>query len=110
VIVPRWVKSDITKKLESAYEDAEHTLRALSCRYRIGVIADQTAGTEQQLTTLVPVPFVPICLSSKGVGVKKKTQQFVGALFFGARLRRRYSARTRVSSLPGRHAYRPKSY
>ena len=37
------------KELESPYEGAEQTLRALSSRYRIGVIANQPAGTEERL-------------------------------------------------------------
>src|SRR5438132_10991663 len=42
-------KARYDKELESPYEDAEQTLRALSSRYRIGVIANQPAGTEERL-------------------------------------------------------------
>jgi FMN phosphatase YigB (HAD superfamily) len=38
------------KELERPYEDAEHTLCALSTRYKIGVIANQSAGTVERLT------------------------------------------------------------
>src|SRR4051794_19213715 len=39
------------KELESPCEGAEQTLRALSSRYRIGVIANQPAGIEERLTS-----------------------------------------------------------
>jgi FMN phosphatase YigB (HAD superfamily) len=39
------------KELESPYEGAEQTLRALSSRYLIGVIANQSVGTEERLAT-----------------------------------------------------------
>jgi FMN phosphatase YigB (HAD superfamily) len=38
------------KELESPYQDAKQTLRALSSRYRIGVISNQRVGTEERLT------------------------------------------------------------
>ena len=59
------------KELESPYEDAEQTLRALSSRYRIGVIANQTAGTEERLAKWGLMPFISICLSSTEVGLEK---------------------------------------
>ena len=45
------------KGLESLSEGAEQTLRALSSRYRIGVIANQPAGTEERLTKWGLMPF-----------------------------------------------------
>jgi HAD superfamily hydrolase (TIGR01549 family) len=59
------------KELESPYECAEQTLRTLSCRYRIGVIANQPAGTEERLTKWGLTPFISICLSSTEVGLEK---------------------------------------
>jgi HAD superfamily hydrolase (TIGR01549 family) len=59
------------KELESPYGDAEQTLRALSSRYRIGVIANQPAGTEERLTKWGLRPFISICLSSTEVGLEK---------------------------------------
>jgi HAD superfamily hydrolase (TIGR01549 family) len=59
------------KGLESLYEGAEQTLRALSSRYRIGVIANQPAGTEERLTKWGLMPFISICLSSTEVGLEK---------------------------------------
>ena len=59
------------KELESPYECAEQTLRTLSSRYRIGVIANQPAGTEERLTKWRLTPFISICLSSTEVGLEK---------------------------------------
>jgi pyrimidine 5'-nucleotidase len=43
----------------------------LSSRYRIGVIANQSAGTEERLTKWGLMPFILICLSSAEVGLEK---------------------------------------
>ena len=59
------------KELESPYEGAEQTLRTLSSRYQIGVIANQAAGTEERLTKWGLMPFISICLSSTEVGLEK---------------------------------------
>jgi 8-oxo-dGTP diphosphatase/putative hydrolase of the HAD superfamily len=59
------------KELELPYESAEQTLRTLSSRYRIGVIANQSAGTEERLTKWGLMPFILICLSSAEVGLEK---------------------------------------
>jgi HAD superfamily hydrolase (TIGR01549 family) len=59
------------KELEALYEGAEQVLRALSSRYRIGVIANQSAGTEQRLTDWGLMPLISICLSSAELGIEK---------------------------------------
>jgi HAD superfamily hydrolase (TIGR01549 family) len=59
------------KELESPYEGAEQTLRALSSRYLIGVIANQSVGTEERLATWGLMPFISFCLSSTKVGLEK---------------------------------------
>jgi HAD superfamily hydrolase (TIGR01549 family) len=59
------------KELESPYGGAEQTLRTLSQHYRIGVIANQSAGTEERLTRWGLMPFVSICLSSAELGLEK---------------------------------------
>jgi HAD superfamily hydrolase (TIGR01549 family) len=60
-----------SKELETPYEDAEQTLRALSSRYWIGVIANQSVGTEERLAKWGLMPFISICLSSTEVGLEK---------------------------------------
>ena len=59
------------KELEAPYDDTEETLRTLSSRYRIGVIANQSAGSEERLTSWGLMPFVSICLSSAELGLEK---------------------------------------
>jgi phosphoglycolate phosphatase-like HAD superfamily hydrolase len=59
------------KELESPCEGAEETLRKLLSRYRIGVIANQPAGTEERLVKWGLMPFISICLSSTEVGLEK---------------------------------------
>ncbi|MGC1888891.1 MAG: hypothetical protein WA709_22845 [Stellaceae bacterium] len=69
------------KELESPYEGAEQTLRALSSRYRIGVIANQPAGTEERLAKWRLMPFISICLSPRKWVSKNRTRQFFSLLF-----------------------------
>ena len=59
------------KELELPYDGAEQTLRALSARWKIGVIANQSAGTEGRLRQWGLMPFFSICLSSAEVGLEK---------------------------------------
>jgi 8-oxo-dGTP diphosphatase/putative hydrolase of the HAD superfamily len=59
------------KELEVPYESAEQILRMLSSRYRIGVIANQSAGTVERLTKWGLMPFFSICLSSAEIGLEK---------------------------------------
>jgi HAD superfamily hydrolase (TIGR01549 family) len=59
------------KELESPYDGAEEILRTLSSRYRIGIIANQSAGTEERLAKWGLMPFVSICLSSAELGLEK---------------------------------------
>ena len=57
--------------MESPYDGAEQTLRTLSQHYRIGVIANQPAGTAERLANWGLMPFVSICLSSAELGLEK---------------------------------------
>jgi HAD superfamily hydrolase (TIGR01549 family) len=59
------------KELEALYEGAEQALRSLASRYRIGVIANQSAGTEERLTNWGLMPLISVCLSSAEVGLEK---------------------------------------
>ena len=59
------------KELEAPHDGAEEAVRTLSRRYRIGVIANQSAGTEERLTNWGLMPFVSICLSSAELGLAK---------------------------------------
>jgi HAD superfamily hydrolase (TIGR01549 family) len=59
------------KELEALYEGAEQILRTLSSRYRIGVIANQSPGTEGRLTKWGLMPLVSLCLASAELGLEK---------------------------------------
>jgi HAD superfamily hydrolase (TIGR01549 family) len=59
------------KELEAPYDGAEQALRALSSHYRIGVIANQSAGTEERLTKWGLMRLISICLSSAELGIEK---------------------------------------
>jgi FMN phosphatase YigB (HAD superfamily) len=59
------------KELEEPYQGAERILQALSQRYRIGVIANRSGGTEARLTRWGLMPFISICLSSTETGLEK---------------------------------------
>jgi len=64
-------ESRYPKELESPYDGAAQTLRTLSQHYRIGVIANQPAGTAERLARWGLMPFVSICLSSAELALEK---------------------------------------
>ena len=59
------------KELEKPYPDAHGVLSDLSSRYRVGVIANQSAGTEERLQENGLGAFISLCLSSAEIGLKK---------------------------------------
>ena len=59
------------KELEEPYPEAYKLLSRLAPQYRIGVIANQSAGTEVRLKSYGLATFVSLCLSSTEVGLKK---------------------------------------
>lgn len=59
------------KELELPYDRAERTLRSLSQQHRIGVLANQPAGTPERLARWGLMPFISICLSSAELGLEK---------------------------------------
>jgi HAD superfamily hydrolase (TIGR01549 family) len=59
------------KELETPYDGARQILGMLSSRYRIGVIANQSPGTEARLTKWGLMPPVSVCLSSAEIGLEK---------------------------------------
>jgi FMN phosphatase YigB (HAD superfamily) len=62
------------KELERPHDDAPEVLRRLSAHYRIGVIANQSLGTEQRLTDWGMMPFVSLCFASAELGIEKPDQ------------------------------------
>ena len=59
------------KELEKPYDGAAQILRSLSAHYRIGVIANQSLGTEERLTKWGLMPFVEACLASAELSLEK---------------------------------------
>ncbi len=57
--------------LEKPYPDAKHVLDALHKTYRIGIIANQTPGTEDRLKAWGLWQFISLCLPSAEVGISK---------------------------------------
>jgi HAD superfamily hydrolase (TIGR01549 family) len=59
------------REMEFPFDGALETLRSLSARYKIGVIANQTMGSEERLTRWGLMPFVSICIASAEIGIEK---------------------------------------
>jgi len=59
------------KELEEPYPEAYKLLSRLATRYKIGVIANQSAGTEARLKSYGLDYFISLCISSTEVGLKK---------------------------------------
>jgi HAD superfamily hydrolase (TIGR01549 family) len=59
------------KELEEPYPEARVLLASLAPHYHIGVIANQSPGTEARLESYGLTPFISLCLSSSEVGLAK---------------------------------------
>ena len=59
------------KDLERPYPEAVQVLSALSSRYRIGIIANQSAGTEARLERWGLLRFISLVIASAEVGLTK---------------------------------------
>jgi HAD superfamily hydrolase (TIGR01549 family) len=59
------------KAMEVPYEGVIESLRLLSSQYKIGVIANQSPGSEERLTRWGLIPFISVCVASAEVGVEK---------------------------------------
>jgi HAD superfamily hydrolase (TIGR01549 family) len=59
------------REMEVPYDGAIETLRLLSSRYQIGVIANQSPGSEGRLTRWGLLPFISVCVTSAEVGLEK---------------------------------------
>ena len=57
------------KELEEPIPEAVDLLSTLSKKYQIGVIADQSAGTEARLNQYGLDPFISLCFSSAEIGL-----------------------------------------
>jgi HAD superfamily hydrolase (TIGR01549 family) len=77
-------ESRYPKELEAPYEGVAQSLRALSSRYRIGVIANQPLGTVERLTRWGLMPFISLCLSSAEEGFEKPDRAIFELALFRA--------------------------
>lgn len=59
------------KELEKPYPEADRVLSALSRRYKIGVIANQSAGTEGRLATWGLSKYISLVVASAETGLAK---------------------------------------
>ena len=64
------------KDLEKPYPEARQVLDALSKRYPVGIIANQTPGTEARLKKWGLLEFVSLCLPSAEIGLSKPDPAF----------------------------------
>ena len=67
------LKAEVTwrRDLEKPYPEAAHVLGALSEKYRIGIIANQSPGTEDRLEKWGCSRFISLCLPSAEIGLSK---------------------------------------
>jgi hypothetical protein len=68
------------KKLEALHYGAGQTLRALAQHYRIGVIANQPAGTEARLTKWGLMPLISCASPLRSSVAKNRTLRFSASL------------------------------
>jgi HAD superfamily hydrolase (TIGR01549 family) len=59
------------REMEFPFDGALETLRSLSNHYKIGVIANQSPGSEERLTRWGLMPFISVCIASAEVGLEK---------------------------------------
>jgi len=59
------------KELESPYPQAQPLLDRLSRRFRLGVIANQSPGTQERLELYGLAHYFDVCVSSGDVGIEK---------------------------------------
>ena len=59
------------KDLEKPYPEAERVLCALKNQYSIGIIANQSLGTEPRLEMWGLLKFISVCIASAEVGLNK---------------------------------------
>lgn len=63
---PKWSKED-----EILYNDTEECLKKLSSKYKIGVIANQSLGTEKRLENFGILKYIDLVIASAEEGVSK---------------------------------------
>lgn len=64
--IPKW-----PKELEKLYPDAENTLKILSSKYKLGIIANQSAGTQERIDNWGIGKYFDVVISSAEFGCAK---------------------------------------
>jgi HAD superfamily hydrolase (TIGR01549 family) len=59
------------REMEVPFDGAIEALRALAPRYKIGIIANQSPGSEERLTRWGLMPFISVCIASAEIGIEK---------------------------------------
>jgi FMN phosphatase YigB (HAD superfamily) len=59
------------REMDAPFDGAIDALRALAPHYKIGIIANQSPGSEERLTRWGLMPFISVCITSAEVGVEK---------------------------------------
>jgi HAD superfamily hydrolase (TIGR01549 family) len=59
------------REMEVPFDGAIDALRVLAARYKIGIIANQSPGSEERLTRWGLMPFISVCIASAEIGIEK---------------------------------------
>jgi HAD superfamily hydrolase (TIGR01549 family) len=59
------------REMEVPFDGAIDALRVLAPRYKIGIIANQSPGSEERLTRWGLMPFISVCIASAEIGIEK---------------------------------------
>src|SRR5271163_4984321 len=59
------------REMEVPFAGAIDALRLLAPHYKIGIIANQSPGSEERLTRWGLMPFISVCIASAEVGIEK---------------------------------------
>jgi len=59
------------REMDAPFDGAIDALRVLAPHYKIGIIANQSPGSEERLTRWGLMPFISLCIASAEVGIEK---------------------------------------
>jgi FMN phosphatase YigB (HAD superfamily) len=59
------------REMDAPFDGAIDALRVLAPRYKIGIIANQSPGSEERLIRWGLMPFISVCIASVEVGIEK---------------------------------------
>jgi FMN phosphatase YigB (HAD superfamily) len=65
------VEAPYPREMDGPFDAAIDALRVLAPHYKIGVIANQSPGSEERLTRWGLTPFISVCIASAEIGIEK---------------------------------------